>query len=657
MVYLSRQDAGFCRISCASPKIQVANVAFNIEKMLDSIHALSDQVPQIILFPELSITGYSCGDLFYQDILLSNALSGLAQLSDASAEVNAVVVVGLPIQKNGKLYNTAAYLANGKILGIVPKSYLPTTQEYYEERWFTSGKDISSQITLFGDTIPFGTDLIFTADNMPQCKIGIEICEDLWSVTPPSGELAKAGATVILNPSASNELLSKSIYRHELVKQQSARCLVAYAYAGANTNESTTDIVFGGETLIYENGTLLDKNERFSFGSTHITADIDLQKLVHDRRKNTSFSATQTDKVFREIPFTLGNVARLVDDLKATAHIPPTPFVPRDKTQRSQHCEEIFSIQSAGLAKRLKHINKHRVLFGVSGGLDSTLAFLVAINTFKMLNLDPSGILAVTMPGFGTSSRTKNNAISLAQELGIALKTIPIEKSVRQHFEDIGHPEDLYDVTYENAQARERTQILMDIANQQDSMVVGTGDLSELALGWCTYNADQMSMYHVNAGVPKTLVRYLIEWCAETVYSGKISDILHDICDTPITPELLPLNEDGSLQQETEVSVGPYELHDFFLFCAIRYAMPPKKIVMMAGYAFGETYDTVTIIKWLRHFYWRFFSQQFKRSAMPDGPKVGSVALSPRGDWRMPSDASSKLWIAELEALENSMNA
>ncbi len=563
------------------------------------------------------------------------------------------VVVGLPLAVDGKLFNCAAFIADGRVQGLVPKTYLPSTNEFYEERWFTSGSLASREtLELAGYETPFGRDLLFAADNLPGCTIGIELCEDLWAVNPPSGDMALGGATVLINGSASNELLGKVDYRRDLVRQQSARCLAAYLYAGAGSGESTTDLVWAGHSLIAENGALLAETERFRFETQMAVADIDVQRLVHERLRNNAYGSAAPSRSFREIRFRLPGEERWsTDEPLIRPMLARTPFVPDDPARRAAHCREIFSIQAVGLAKRLRHTGTRKVTIGVSGGLDSTLALLVIAKAFDLAGLPRAGIIAITMPGFGTTARTRSNAEQLAEFLGATLRVIPIGDAVRQHFRDIGHDEGRHDVTYENAQARERTQVLMDVANQVGGFNVGTGDLSELALGWCTYNGDHMSMYHVNAGVPKTLVRFLVEWAAEAEFTGETAAVLRDICATPITPELLPLGQDGELAQITEDTIGPYELHDFFLFYTVRHPFAPRKVFLLARQAFAGQYDAATILRWMRLFYGRFFSQQFKRSAMPDGPKVGSVALSPRGDWRMPSDASAALWLAEVEAL------
>ncbi len=656
---------GYVRVGVISPELRVADVDFNVGAIVAALRAAASQGCRLALFPELCVTGYSCGDLFYQAALLSRAEAALGVLADATLDSGCAAVVGLPLPVDGKLYNCAALLAGGRLHGVVPKTYLPTTNEFYEERWFTPGPLASAQhihVAGFDQAVPFGVDLLFAAVGFPGLTIGVEICEDLWAVQPPSGEQALAGATLLLNLSASNELLAKVEYRRELVRQQSARCLAAYCYAGAGPGESTTDTVWAGHSLIAENGALLAETERFRFDTQMAVADVDVQRLVHERLRNSTFSASRAGRPFRRISFDLpGETNGVAERPEGPSLIRPqlsrTPFVPADPQRRAASCREIFAIQAVGLAKRLRHTGLQRVTIGVSGGLDSTLALLVTARAFDLLGLPRAGIVAITMPGFGTTQRTKNNAVLLAEALGVTLRTIPIDAAVRQHFADIGHDENLHDVVYENAQARERTQILMDVANQIGGLVVGTGDLSELALGWLTYSGDHMSMYHVNAGVPKTLVRYLIDWVADEAWSGPAAIVLRDIIATPITPELLPLAADGALAQKTEDAIGPYELHDFFLYQVARQQFSPAKVLVLARQAFAGSYSDAEILRWLEVFYRRFFSQQFKRSAMPDGPKVGSVALSPRGDWRMPSDASAAVWLHELAALAEQFRA
>ena len=628
---------GFLRIAVCAPELQVAAVEFNVGKIVEAIREAGKEGVQLALFPELCLTGYTCADLFYQRSLRERALDQMADIKETCKAENVGVVVGLPVVSEGHLFNSACLIgADGKIAGLVPKTYLPNTNEFYEARWFTRGDFGKQKLMRVGqELVPFGCDLLFPVEGSPDCVIGIEVCEDLWAINPPSGFLAAAGASVILNPSASNEVLGKKSYRAALVAQQSARCLAVYAYASAGPGESSTDVVYSGHCLIAENGQRLAETPRFRFESTMAVADADLDKITHERIKNSSFAQTSCNSEFRAVPITLAEWKG--DGLRR--QIDPHPFVPKDKSQRTDNCREIISIQSTGLAKRLRHTGAKNLTVGISGGLDSTLAILVAVHAFDLLGLPRSGILALTMPGFGTTARTKGNADKLAEMLGISLRQIPIIEAVSQHLRDIGQLEGLHDITFENAQARERTQILMNLANQTGGFVLGTGDLSELALGWCTFNGDHRSMYHVNAGVPKTLVRYLIEWCAEDLFQGEIAATLLDISQTPISPELLPPTLSGEIKQKTEDVVGPYELHDFFLFHTVRNGYPTHKIFFLAELAFKNTYETREIRKWLELFSRRFYSQQITRSAMPDGPKVGSVALSPRGDWRMPSDA------------------
>jgi len=643
----------FMRVASSAPELRVADVDFNVAQIRSAMDAAAMRGAAIILFPELSLTGYTCADLFRQSALIKKVHEALQALAVDTKKVAIHAIVGLPLAVNGRLYNCAALIGGGTVLGIVPKQFLPTTGEFYEERWFTSGAKLApSEIDLAGASIPIATNLLFAAGNLPGCVLGIEICEDLWAVEPPSGGQALAGATVIFNPSASNELLSKRAYRNDLVKSQSARCLAAYVYASSGPGESTTDLVFSGHCMIAENGALLAESERFRFDTQIVYVDIDLDRLQHERLSNSSFSAAHAKRDFQYVSFASSIKSSAPEPLGSLRPNPPTPFVPADPEVRASTCREIFSIQSAGLAKRLKHTATGRVIIGISGGLDSTLALLAAVHAFDLLGLDRKGIIAITMPGLGTSQRTKTNAEELVKLIGAELRVIPIHDAVKQHFKDIGHDENLLDITYENAQARERTQILMDLANQLGGFVVGTGDLSEAALGWCTFNGDHMSMYHVNVGVPKTLVRYIIEWCADAEFSKEIAEVLRDICAVPISPELLPVAADGAVQQITEDIVGPYELHDYFLYQMIRHGQRPSKILYMAEMAFVNRYDRATILGWLEVFINRFFSQQFKRSAMPDGPKVGSVALSPRGDWRMPSDASAAVWLEEIKTLQ-----
>lgn len=642
----------FLRVASAAPELRVADVGFNAVQLRVAMDQASSRGASIVLFPELCITGYTCGDLFMQPLLLQRALESLQMLALKTHEQGILAIVGFPLALMGRLYNCAALIGSGKVLGIVPKCFLPTTGEFYEERWFTSGSRLTpTQIDIGGHTVPIANNLLFAANNLPGCIFGIEICEDLWTVEPLSGGQALAGATVIFNPSASNELLGKRVYRRELVRSQSARCLVAYVYASSGPGESSTDLVFSGHCMVAENGSMLVESERFQFETQIVYSDIDLDCILHERLCNSSFSATSSTADFKQVFFDIPEAATSQQPLGLLRPNSPTPFVPADPSVRAATCREVFAIQSAGLAKRIRHTGVKNVVVGVSGGLDSTLALLVAAHSFDILGLNRKGIIAVTMPGFGTSVRTKSNAEILANELGAELRVVPIHEAVSQHFRDIGHDPTVLDTTYENAQARERTQVLMDLANKFSGLVVGTGDLSEAALGWCTFNGDHMSMYHVNVGVPKTLVRYIIEWCAEAAFSGATSAVLSGICATPITPELLPMSADGQHKQITEDIIGPYELHDYFLYQMIRHGQRPAKILYMAKQAFGAKYDSAVILHWLELFVRRFFSQQFKRSAMPDGPKVGSVSLSPRGDWRMPSDASAAVWLKEVDAL------
>jgi NAD+ synthase (glutamine-hydrolysing) len=651
MIPSSRPSLGLLRLATVAPELRVADVTFNTAAIRAAMQAAAKRGAALALFPELSVTGYTCGDLFAQALLHTRARAALLELAAATKSLKIHAVVGLPLAVHGRLYNCAAVLGAGRVLGLVPKQFLPTTGEYYEERWFTSAAGLAPvDVDLGGYAAPLATNLLF-ADAASGCTFGVEVCEDLWAVHPPSGDLCLAGANLILNPSASNELLGKAAYRRDLVRQQSARCLAAYAYASAGPGESSTDVVFSGHCLVAENGSLLAESERFKFATQLTCADVDLGRLQHERLCNSSFSAAAAAGVFHRIPVTLP-AAAAGEPAGSLRPNPALPFVPSDPRARAETCREIFSIQSTGLAKRLKHTGAKTVVIGISGGLDSTLALLVAAHAFDLLGLDRKGILAPTLPGFGTTKRTRGNAEKLVEQLGATLRVIPIHDAIKQHFRDIGHDENVHDVTYENAQARERTQILMDLANKIGGFVIGTGDLSEAALGWCTFNGDHMSMYHVNAGIPKTLVRYLIDWCADSEFSGAPAKVLHDIADTPISPELLPTTDDGKQHQKTEDLVGPYELHDYFLYHMVRHGSRPAKVLYLAELAFAGRYPRTVILRWFEVFVRRFFSQQFKRSAMPDGPKVGSVALSPRGDWRMPSDASAAEWLAEIVTLQ-----
>ena len=629
---------GFIKVSAATPKIKVADPAYNTEEILKIIDETEKNGASILVFSELTISGYTCGDLFLQQPLLTECKNQLLRIVKATENKSMLVVVGCPIVIKQKLYNCAVVISDGSILGIVPKTHLPNYSEFYELRHFTSGEGLEEDLW-FGEEFGYvnvAVNQLFKCKEIPELVVACEICEDLWVPLPPSTYHAMAGATVICNPSASVETTTKESYRRSLVSNQSARLLAAYIYADAGEGESTQDVVYSGHHLICENGSVLAEAKRFT--NEIIYADIDVQKLAAERRKMTSFPGGQTDDYFEQ-EFSLE-----VKENKITRTFPKAPFIPDNQDERDKRCDEILSLQSMGLKKRLEHTNCKHAVVGISGGLDSTLAVLVTARAFDLLDIPRENLICVTMPCFGTTDRTYQNAVSLIKELGATLKEVRIEKAVRQHFADIGHDENNHDVTYENSQARERTQILMDMANQYNGMVIGTGDMSELALGWATYNGDHMSMYAVNCSVPKTLVRYLVLYYAETTDNKKLSEVLMDVLDTPVSPELLP-PVDGVISQKTEDLVGPYELHDFFLYYMLRFGFPKAKLYRMAKLTFDGVYDDETIKKWLDKFYWRFFSQQFKRSCLPDGPKVGSVAVSPRGDLRMPSDASPTAWL------------
>ncbi len=634
---------GFIRTAAATPDIKVADCGFNGSNIIENIRKAAENNAEIIVFPELCITGYTCGDLFAQRALISSAVDTLGRIKSETADINIISVIGLPFEYCSNLYNCAAVLYKGSILALVPKSVLPNYNEFYEMRWFREALKDTRIIDFLGEEVCFGTDIIIKSSNMPELTLAVEICEDLWSVIPPSSRHAMAGANIIANPSAGNEITGKSIYRKSLVENQSARAICAYIYACAGYGESTTDLVYSGHNIISENGITLAESQRFT--NSIIYADVDVCRLASERQKNSSFRTDDGDYTLVEIDFkeNTAETDRFIDS---------APFVPGDIKKREKRCEEIMNIQAAGLRKRIEHIGCKNVVIGISGGLDSTQALIVCARAFDMAGLDRKGIIAVTMPCFGTTDRTYNNAVSLTKILGASLKEINIKPAVLQHFKDIGHDENVKDLTYENSQARERTMILMDIASIYNGFVVGTGDLSELALGWATYNGDHISMYGVNCSVPKTLIRYLIQYEADTTKDDRLRAVLRDILDTPVSPELLPPDEEGNIAQITEDVVGPYELHDFFLYNMMRLGFEPDKIYYLAQKAFKDKYDKATIYKWLRNFYWRFFSQQFKRSCIPDGPKVGSVSLSPRGDWRMPSDAMAKIWLDKLEELE-----
>jgi NAD+ synthase (glutamine-hydrolysing) len=638
-------DYGFVRVAAAIPKLKVANCEYNTLEIVRNAEKASNDGAQFVVFPELAITSYTCADLFLQRALLDEALNSLKTIIKRTEALECVILVGMPLLINSRLYNCAVVIKGGRILGAVPKSFIPNYSEFYEARWFCSGIDIKNEtINLLGETVPFGTDLLFEAGNIDGLCFGIEICEDLWTPVPPSSNQALNGATLLFNLSASNEIVGKHEYRESLIRMQSAKCSAAYVYTSSGPCESTTDLVFGGHALICDYGLLLSQSDRFSFEDQLIVSDVDIQRLVNERLKNSAFTQRLSDKNFRKVVFELepkknGRILRNID---------PQPFVPADPGARNKRCEEIFSIQTSGLGKRLKHTGINKCVIGISGGLDSTLALLVIVKAYDRLGLDRKNIHAITMPGFGTSSNTLSNSLELMKLMNVTTYQIDIKQACMKHFEDIGHDPSIFDVTYENVQARERTQILMDVANKIGGLVIGTGDLSELALGWCTYNGDHMSMYAVNTGVPKTLVKYLVQWAADYVFDGDISKVLFSVLDTPISPELLPPDETGNIQQKTEDIVGPYELHDFFLYHMVRYGALPEKISAMAVQAFEGKYTEEVIKKWLKTFIKRFFSQQFKRSCIPDGPKVGSISLSPRGDWRMPSDGDASLWLNNI---------
>lgn len=637
---------GYVKTAAVTPDIRVADTAYNGEQVRKAIRQAYGQGARIIVFPELVLTGYTCNDLFAQELLLRGAQEELMRTIEETKGMQALVFVGLPLAKDGRLYNVAAVMGNGCLLGFVPKRHIPNYGEFYEMRHFEPGNEEPEEWTYHGQNVIFGMNQLFVCENMPQLVVAAEICEDLWVPMPPSIRHAMAGATLVVNLSASDELTGKSAYRRELVAGQSARLLCAYVYASAGEGESTTDLVFGGHNLIAENGYILAESAVFENGITY--ADIDIERLEAERRRVTTFCSEKPKGYSRRI-FRLDETNCMM-----TRYVDPMPFVPQNEATRNERCEEILTIQMMGLKKRLLHTNCKNVVIGISGGLDSTLALLVTAKAFDAIGIPRSGIEAVTMPCFGTTDRTYTNACEMTKRLGATLREIDIKEAVTVHFRDIGHDPSVHDVTYENAQARERTQILMNIANQVGGMVIGTGDMSELALGWATYNGDHMSMYGVNVSVPKTLVRHLVRYYADKCPERRLKDILYDVLDTPVSPELLP-PKDGEIAQKTEDIVGPYELHDFFLYYCLRFGFTPGKIFRLAKMAFAETYEPEYIYKWLRTFYWRFFSQQFKRSCLPDGPKVGTVAVSPRGNLRMPSDASVNIWMKELDGLGESL--
>ena len=648
---------GYIKVAAITPALKVADVKYNLDMICKNIDMAAKEGAKLMVFPELSITGYSCQDLFLQDCLIEEAFKALLELAGYSREYDALIFVGLPLMVKGKLYNVAAAIKGGKILGFVPKTYLPNYNEFYEVRHFYSGRDLDSSIEINGEKIPVSRKMIFAAKNMQDLRVGAELCEDLWVAAPPSTFLCLAGADIIVNLSASNQIVGKESYRRNLVSSQSARSICGYIYASAGSDESSQDIVFSGHDLIAENGRILKESPLFSKGI--IISEIDLKYLAAERRRMTTFEDTSlSENEYREVTFEIN-----IEETKLTRYVDPQPFVPAGQSNLDKRCSEIIEIQAMGLKKRLEHIGCKKAVIGISGGLDSTLALLVTARAFDYLKLDRKGIIAVTMPGFGTSDRTYRNAVNLINEIGADYREISIVDSVKQHFKDIGQDINKHDICYENSQARERTQILMDLSNKENAIVIGTGDMSELALGWATYNGDHMSMYAVNASIPKTLVRYLVDHFAKTLEndtrkektsansSGNLKETLQDILATPVSPELLPLNQ-GKIVQKTEDLVGPYELHDFFLYHALRLGQDPEKIFRLSKIAFKDKFEEKEILKWEETFYRRFFSQQFKRSCLPDGPKVGSVALSPRGDLRMPSDAASRLWLERLKKEE-----
>ncbi|MFD1776171.1 NAD(+) synthase [Paenibacillus rhizophilus] len=645
------QNFGFSRVAAASPELRVADCIFNADKIMEVIEQADKQQVEYLVLPELCITGYTCADLFMQRRLLDSALEALLAIAGKTAGLSMVVIAGLPIEIRGRLYNCAAVIQNGSILGIVPKTCIPGYSEFYEPRWFAGAEELeTAEFRIGGASVPIGSDLMFVCDGNSNLVFGVEICEDLWVPVPPSSRLAQAGAVLLFNPSASNELVGKADYRRQLVSSQSASCVAGYVYAGSNTGESSTDVVFGGHSIIAENGQTLAESDRFTHESRITIADIDIPKIHYSRMIMGTFRGGRGGADYREIAF--GNPARQSDSPRKLArNVVTNPFVPGNPLQRDERCQEILSIQTSGLMKRIRHIGTKQAVIGISGGLDSTLALLVAVKAMQLLGRPASDVLAVTMPGFGTTNRTYDNAVGLIKALGASMKVVDIKAACLQHFADIGHDKDVHDLTYENVQARERTQILMDLANKNGGIVIGTGDLSELALGWCTYNGDHMSMYGVNSGIPKTLIKYAVQWYADHEADETAAKFLYDIIATGISPELLPPSPDGEIAQLTENILGPYDVHDFYLYHMLRTGAPPAKILYLAEHAFGDTFTREQLVQWMRVFYSRFFSQQFKRSCLPDGPKVGTVSLSPRGDWRMPSDASASLWLREVEEL------
>ena len=634
---------GFLKTAAATPTIRVADPGYNAKQILEILHEASGDGVKFLVFPELCLTGYTCGDLFLQPLLLAGTEQALAEILEGSKDLPLLAAVGLPVTVEGKLYNCAAVFCRGKLLGLVPKKHIPNYSEFYEQRHFTSGAGTDGEVTLCGQTVPFGERLLFRCRDYPLFTAGFEICEDLWVAQPPSGDLTESGALIIGNLSASDEMIGKEDYRRQLVGSQSARLVCGYVYADAGYGESSTDLIFAGHNLIGENGAILTESRLFE--NQMVVTELDLSKLAQERRRLTTYQQGRKENC-RLVPFSLP-----VEETTLTRWVDPHPFVPSDPAQRTRRCESIFAMQTTGLCKRLEHSRSKTAVVGLSGGLDSTLALLVAARAMKRLGRPASDVVAVTMPCFGTTSRTRSNAETLAQLLGVTFRTVDLKESVLLHFRDIGHDLKDHSVVYENGQARMRTLVLMNIANQTGGLVIGTGDLSELALGWATYNGDHMSMYGVNASIPKTLIRHMVQYVADTGEEPGLREVLLDILDTPVSPELLPPTGEGTIAQVTEDLVGPYELHDFFLYYGIRWGFEPKKVYRLCRYSLGNTYDNETILKWLETFYRRFFAQQFKRSCLPDGPKVGSMTLSPRGDWRMPSDASAALWLEQIRSL------
>ena len=634
---------GFVKVAAITPDMRVADVDYNTAEICKNIGEAVEAGAKVLVFPELAITGYTCGDLFFQDALLKSAEEGLRKIVEYTKGKDALIFVGLPFVHAGKLYNVAAALNDGELLGFTTKTFLPNYDEFYEMRYFQPGPTTLEQILFDGKQVAFGPQILFECREMKELVVAAEICEDVWAPVPPSVPAAIQGATIIVNCSASDESVGKEAYRRELIKGQSAKLISGYIYASAGYGESTTDLVFGGHDLIAEKGMILTESERFRNGIVY--SEIDVKRLAWERRKNTTFQMTHFPYETARVPFSLN-----VEETELTRKILQTPFVPETETERNLYCKETLMIQAMALKKRLDHTNCKSAVVGISGGLDSTLAILVTAKAYDLLGLDRKDILGVTMPCFGTTDRTYQNACLLVKKLGATLKEVDIKEAVTLHFKDIEHDMNVHDVTYENSQARERTQVLMDIANQTNGMVIGTGDMSELALGWATYNGDHMSMYAVNASLPKTFIKHVVKYYAEMCEEKELKEVLLDILDTPVSPELLP-PKDGEIAQKTEDLVGPYELHDFYLYYMLRYGYEPSKIYRLAKYAFEGVYDDETILRWLKKFYWRFFSQQFKRSCVPDGPRVSGMSLSPRGDWRMPSDACVAVWIKELEEL------